>query len=298
MSWLERISPCIRLAGDGYAPPDWIEPLRVIYDHELVLFRGGDFIVEIDGRTYDCGRDSFLIVPPGRRHVSRCVSARGGHRYWAHFDWSYRGPLGRTPVLTYLPARTPASLYRPAPRYVPRGVLHGPMRSAEYAVELHQRLARRCETSNLHERLTGRALLLELLLELLDPAGAQAGGASPVGRLAAKVRTALDEIAGRRIADLPSIQEYLQRLGCSYAHLCREFHRAYGLSPLQYVNAARLERAKLLLRDTDLTVSQIAYRVGFDGPAYFCRLFRRRTGLSPKTYARSHRPTAEAARQG
>jgi len=63
-------------------------------------------------------------------------------------------------------------------------------------------------------------------------------------------------------------------LGFSYAHLCRIFHASFGLTPVEYRNTARLEQAKTLLRDTSLTIAEIAYRAGFQDPAYFTRQFR------------------------
>jgi AraC-like DNA-binding protein len=289
--WLSRISPCPSVVGEQWARAGWIEPLRIIYDHELVLFRGGAFVVEIDGRKLACPGDSFVIVPPGREHTSRAVS-RGGRRYWAHFDWTYQGPRGETPIMTYLPGRGVQAKYRPAPAFVPKGVLHGPIRSSATTFDLHRRLWHLWSRGDQHSGLLARARLLELLVELLDTGEVSGAPRQPEEELSHRVRTALDGIAHRSVAEMPSIQDHLAQLGYSYAHLCRRFHEAYGLSPLQYVNALRIERARLLLRDASLPISEIARRVGHDNPAYFCRQFRKYTGQSPLDYARGCRLTA------
>ena len=87
------------------------------------------------------------------------------------------------------------------------------------------------------------------------------------------------------------IQEMLGSLGFSYAHLCRIFHAAFGLTPVEYRNTARLEQAKTLLRDSSLTIAEVAYRIGFQDPAYFTRQFRKRNNLGPRQFRAGLRST-------
>ena len=60
-----------------------------------------------------------------------------------------------------------------------------------------------------------------------------------------------------------------------------------GLTPLAYLNRARIENAKELLLKTSLSIAEIAEMVGFSGQNYFGRLFRRQVGLSPTEFART-----------
>ncbi len=288
--WLLRISPCPRVIGGSTAPRGWIEPLRVIYDHELVLFAGGTCLVEIGADRFECPPESFIIVPPGRLHVSRQSGPAAVARSWVHFDWSYQGPIGETPVLTYHPGPVRPELYRPAPAFVPKTILHGPIASPSAAFDLHQRLQSRWNSGGRHDRLAARGLLLELLVELLDRSGEPPSSRPEGDPIAARVRRRLDQLSLQPFREAVSIQSALEQLGCSYAHACRRFKRAYGLSPLAYLSALRVERAKLLLRDSDLTVAQIAQRLGFDNVGYFIRRFRRQTALSPRAFARRQRP--------
>lgn len=66
----------------------------------------------------------------------------------------------------------------------------------------------------------------------------------------------------------------------------RRFHKAVGMTPLEYVHSIRLEEAKHLLETSDLTLSELAERVGYDDAAFFSRLFRRKVGLTPALYRR------------
>ncbi len=59
------------------------------------------------------------------------------------------------------------------------------------------------------------------------------------------------------------------------------FHKQYGMSPVQYRNNLRIERARVLLAEGSCTVGEAAYSCGFDNLGYFCRYYKRITGETP-----------------
>jgi AraC-like DNA-binding protein len=81
----------------------------------------------------------------------------------------------------------------------------------------------------------------------------------------------------------------------SPAHFSREFRRAFGETPHQYLLTRRLERAAALLRNTDRSVADICFTVGLRSVSSFTTSFRRVYGLSPTAYRAAH-PPAERAR--
>lgn len=62
------------------------------------------------------------------------------------------------------------------------------------------------------------------------------------------------------------------------------FKAVFGISPREHVMRKRIERAQMLLWQTDLRINEIGAAIGHDDPAYFCRFFKRRTGLTPLAY--------------
>ena len=70
----------------------------------------------------------------------------------------------------------------------------------------------------------------------------------------------------------------------SSPYLIRLFKREVGLSPIQYVNRKKAERAQLLLCTTDSPVKEIAFATGFSDQSYFIRLFRKICGVTPQEY--------------
>lgn len=69
--------------------------------------------------------------------------------------------------------------------------------------------------------------------------------------------------------------------GASASHFARAFKAAFGLPPHRYLLTRRIERAKALLRDTDLPIIDIAFQTGWDSLGTFGRIFRDITGHSP-----------------
>ena len=73
-------------------------------------------------------------------------------------------------------------------------------------------------------------------------------------------------------------------VGVSEDHLSRVFSRELGISPWDYLNRYRIQRAKEILRTTYESIASVGSKVGFPDPAYFSRVFHRITGRSPKAY--------------
>src|SRR5213596_3592477 len=73
----------------------------------------------------------------------------------------------------------------------------------------------------------------------------------------------------------------------SPAHFAREFRRAFGETPHQYLMTRRLERAAALLRNTDRAVADICLAVGLRSVGSFTTSFGRTIGLSPTAYRAS-----------
>ena len=69
--------------------------------------------------------------------------------------------------------------------------------------------------------------------------------------------------------------------GVSAAHFARSFKDAFGVPPHRYLLTRRIERAKALLRDTDLPITDIAFQTGWKSLGTFGRIFRDITGASP-----------------
>jgi AraC family transcriptional regulator len=104
------------------------------------------------------------------------------------------------------------------------------------------------------------------------------------GRLSeASLRSVTDYVGDNLSGDL-SLAEIAAVANLSPYHFARTFKRSTGLSPRQYVLHRRVERAKELLKGTDLPVGVVALRAGFASPSHFSQQFKRIVGTPPSAF--------------
>lgn len=89
---------------------------------------------------------------------------------------------------------------------------------------------------------------------------------------------------------IPKLHEHLSAesialdLGISRSKLYSACDKYLGMGIAEYIKILRMEHAQHLLKNSDLTITQIADRVGFADYNYFCRVFRKKNGCSAKKY--------------
>ena len=75
----------------------------------------------------------------------------------------------------------------------------------------------------------------------------------------------------------------------NHSYFCRIFKKTFGIRFANYLLAYRLEKAKSSLSHTSLSVTEVAYGVGFNDCSYFCKVFKSWCGISPLAYRKSAR---------
>jgi AraC-like DNA-binding protein len=104
------------------------------------------------------------------------------------------------------------------------------------------------------------------------------------------------DLADGRYFEPLTVADLAEVAGLSRAHFSREFRRAFGESPHQYLLTRRLERAAALLRNTDRDVTEICFAVGLASVGSFITSFRRVYGLTPSAYRDSFPPAQRLIR--
>ncbi|MDF5732859.1 MAG: AraC family transcriptional regulator [Rhizonema sp. PD38] len=141
------------------------------------------------------------------------------------------------------------------------------------------------ETGSLNGRLYGEYLANALAVHLLHrysvamPTIQNFTGGLPMNKL----RKVTEYINDNLDQDL-SLDAIAATIGMSCYYFVRMFKQSTGLTPHQYVIERRLNRAKVLLTTTDLTILEISFRIGFKSQSHFTRLFRKLTGITPRAY--------------
>ena len=276
--WMEKICPGLRVLWRGAWGAGTVEPARFLHDHELVLVTKGSCEITMDGNRTILKAGDYLIIPPNREHSTVCH--RSVFRACIHFDWLPCRRTSARQMWSYAPQRPGAGEFVAAPGFVSKSVFRGSFSLDGPVPGLVDTAFYRWQSGTRLGHTLARASFLELLAHLfLSGTGSDESQARQRRfQLAHAVKGLLDA----NIRSETGIQELLHSLGFSYAHLCRIFQGAFGLSPVEYRNTSRIEQAKALLRDTNITIAEIAYQVGFQDAGYFSRQFRKLTNLKPR----------------
>lgn len=81
-----------------------------------------------------------------------------------------------------------------------------------------------------------------------------------------------------------TLDELADAVGLSKYHFSHLFKTETGYSPMEYVISTRLDRSRVLLKASHLSISEIAYEVGYENPGSFINLFTKKIGCSPKSF--------------
>lgn len=263
---------------------DWvIHPHRHRDLHQLLLLQRGRVDATLDGRVARLRGPAAVVVPPGAVH-------------------SFRFQPEAVGVVVSFAAALAAELRTASP-----GTLEFLERAAAVALDraplretdlqpLAAMLLREFGRSAAGRRGALRGLLGALLANLqrlLRESPAAAAASSRDRELTARFREQVEQDFRRHIA----VRQYAARLQITEARLRRACYAAAGQSPIDLIHLRLLIEAERQLRYTSMSVTQVAYYLGFDDPAYFCRFFTRSMGVSPRAF-RKHEALMDSVPAG
>jgi AraC-like DNA-binding protein len=92
------------------------------------------------------------------------------------------------------------------------------------------------------------------------------------------------EIVECRYSEVLVVPELATAAGLSVSQFGRNFKKFFHMSPLQFINAVRINAARRMLAGSTVSIAEIAARAGFHDHSYFTRQFTRSMDMSPKAY--------------
>lgn len=92
------------------------------------------------------------------------------------------------------------------------------------------------------------------------------------------------EIIGRNLQNVPSVKELACDLNVSVYKLQEEFKKITGYTVYEYIKKLRIEKGKRLLKNTDMSVLEIANEVGYENPSKFASAFKQYNKINPLKY--------------
>jgi AraC family transcriptional regulator len=166
--------------------------------------------------------------------------------------------------------------------------LRGPLAiNAERLNQIATDIARELEQAEAGQELVLAAMVEQIAIHLLrDHANVQRSDEmelSRAGLVDRRIRRAVELMQIKMDEEL-SLSEIAAAAYLSPFHFARLFKKITGSSPHAYLAAMRANRAQILLAETDLSITEIASRVGYQSPSHFTKAFRTATGLTPRAF--------------
>jgi len=225
----------------------------------------------------DLGAGRFrLTAAPGRGIVVPAQAATRIIRDRSHeilaFGISYRA----------LKAFAPAAL----PEDGHFGRLHAEEFEDSFVLASIERLWAESQAGNPHGRLFAEGAMLILAASLLRLAGRPTVKPVTKGGLAPwQVRRSTEALSDL-MPENTSLVVLARDVGLSPFHFARAFKKSLGIAPHQYRTQLRIEKACRLLQSTDASVTDIAFKVGYESSQAFARVFAREMGAAPSVWRR------------
>jgi AraC-like DNA-binding protein len=129
-------------------------------------------------------------------------------------------------------------------------------------------------------RIAVSSKLIEFLLEVIE-----CSRRNPKHALSSNINNLLRAIEAR-IEEPLTVGDLAARMGLSVSRFKARFKQEIGIPPAEYVQRCKMAAAKSLLAGRKLTITDIAYRLGFSSSQYFATVFKRYTGQSPRAWRR------------
>ena len=153
--------------------------------------------------------------------------------------------------------------------------------------ETTAKLKTQAEQQVIGQRTYAKALCVVLMHELMRLNTGTAGGNNLLrGGLAGWQKNQVRDYIEEHLDDNISLAKLAGLARLSPFHFDRAFKQSFELPPHRYLTLRRIERAKELLGQTDLSVTRIGFNVGFGNTSSFSVAFRRETGVTPTDFRR------------
>lgn len=151
-----------------------------------------------------------------------------------------------------------------------------------FMADRFEEMLNRLESLDMDRRQTEFAgIITTLIAEISQNYHARHGDDIKLSPEAAMLREVLEKHIAK---PSPPLALLAKKIGRSEAQMLRIFHREFGTSPIAFLLERKLEQAMILLQDTDLSVKEIAVKLGFNDEFYFSRMFRKKCGHPPREF--------------
>lgn len=260
-NFLSNLQVDVDIAGYTHCPRNWSDLDYIPEYNKFYYICKGEGWLRIEDNEYYPRPGQLFLMPAGVIQSYSAISDFTFLKYWCHFIAKINDinlfDVIQTP--TYIDVCADSQL-----------------------ISLFQKLVLNYEKGSFSSVLETRGIMFQILawyFNHLDIESINLSSYSSTHELL-EVLTYIEKNLSQSI----TVEELSQIVHFHPNYFTRFFREHIGCSPIQYINRLRLDKAKQLLRSTNLSIKEITDLTGFNDAGYFSRVFKKNTGLSPLEY--------------
>lgn len=262
--FLANLNIVARAGGFFSAMPGlkWEHPSYLFEQNKFYYITSGECSITILGKTYDAKPGMWFFIPAGAEHSYHNYSGRPFEKYWMHFDLYPDTKFFDTLNLPFF-------------------VLTNDSQEQE---KLFSKYVANKKSESLTDKIENKALLLMLLKEYINLAKISETqfNIQPQDTLSSVLSYINENL------DKPLTNEDMAEICHMHPnHFPRYFKLKTSQSPHTYIMQKRMESAKRLLEQTQMSISHIAEKTGMWDTAHLSKTFKRFYNISPKEYRKN-----------
>ena len=253
----ESISVSYRTGSENTLDPSWIMKNVVIPDAKLYYILEGEIEVKTENDVMVATAGDMMLIPAHLPHSMQLTKLGYARKYWIHFDMK---KAERDFFDEY-----------PLPLKISLGIRDDISR-------LFKNLFSIKHSELLKDEIQKAAIVMQLVSIYLGESKTY-----PSKHENDEIDDAVDYIK-KNYAESISLSFLAKKAGFSPNYFIKKFKLRTGFTPTRYLTRVRIDTAKFLLQNTDLSVTEIMESVGFYDASYFSKLFKKAYGYSPRSF--------------
>lgn len=256
-----NLNAVYRMGGFFYAPEgrDWSVKDDVFGQNIFYYITEGACSITIEGKTFKACAGDWVFIPAGVKYSYFNFKDKPFAKYWLHFD--------------LYPNLSDSGIF------VLESIIN--CKNHPEVEDNFEKLSNICESRRFADIIATKALVLNLLAMFLD---FSSHGEATFSRKSSKELEALLSFIEKNL-HRPLPNELLaNQLHMQTNHFIRYFKERLGQTPQKFIMAKRMDFAKQLLLDDELSLAEIAERTGFYDCSHFSKNFKSFYSISPKSY--------------
>jgi AraC-like DNA-binding protein len=275
----EKLGMVCTTAGNIFVPPHTLYPPnknahpvpfrevaegRTLPEFQFVYISDGEGAFRAEDKTYTIKAGSMLLLLPGMKHSYKPRYETGWHEYWVGFTGSFFNSLVNEGVLS-------------------RDRVFFEIGLRDYILSIFMRIFEEVRSRQPLYQVKASSQVYLLLAELLSyERRKEHPDYSKQQQIVEKVKFYMEENIDKKI----NIASIAQDAGLNASRLNDVFKAYTSMTPYHYYIQIKINRACRLLEQTDLSIKEAAFKLGFDDQYYFSRLFKQKTGIPPSRWKR------------